>query len=123
MMRLFVIGFNASIACGMSIAAAWLMLQFSMNRVWENGFYGVVSPITQAFWWAGVMVVILATFTTMATLGYLARYRWGAHFLFGLSIIFLWSLPGPLSWLSCVCAVFVALEAAASMEQPPSEEA
>ena len=123
MMRLFVIGFNASIACGMSIAAAWLMLQFSMNKVWESGFYGTVSPITQAFWWAGLMVLTLAVFTSLATLAYLVRYRWGSHAIFGLSIVFLWSLPSPLSWLACICAVSVALEAAATMEPPPPEEA
>jgi hypothetical protein len=122
MLRIFVIGFNASIATGMAIASGWLILQFAANRVWESGFYGLISPVTQAFWWAGLMVFALASITTIATLGYMARLRWGAHALFALSLVYIWSLPSPLSWLSCICAISVALEAATLYEQPPPEE-
>jgi predicted Co/Zn/Cd cation transporter (cation efflux family) len=120
MLRFFVIGFNTSIAAGMGVASGWLILQFTLNRVWEEGFYGVVSPVTQAFLWAGVLVLVLSVITIIATLGYVARYRWGMHAIFGLSIIFLWSLPSPLSWFALLCAITVILEAGAS-RLPPEE--
>lgn len=120
MLRFFVIGFNASIAIGMGIAAGWLILQFRLNQVWETGFYGTVSPITQAFLWAGIMVLALSLIASLATLGYLGKFRWGRHAIFGLSIIFLWSLPTPLSWCAMFCAITVMLEAGAS-KRPPEE--
>jgi hypothetical protein len=120
MLRFFVIGFNASIATGMGVAAGWLILQFTLNRVWESSFYGTVSPITQAFLWAGGMVLVLALTASIATLGYLGGYRWGRHGIFGLSLIFLWSLPTPLSWCAMFCAITVILEAGAT-KLPPEE--
>ncbi len=121
MLRPFVIGFNVLIVLGMVMVSSWLLLQMATNRIWEQTFYGEISLITQAFWGSGVLVLCIALLTSVATFGYVYRQRWGFHLLFILSLVFLWTLPSPLSWFSLICAVSIVLETAGE-KTPPMDQ-
>ncbi len=120
MIRLALTSIHTLLALILGVASAWLVAQATLNRAWEQAFYGVISDATGQILVRSWIFLVLAGALLVVCFGYARRWRWGGPLLAGWATLLLFT---PLQVLGMLTLAVVLLEGWSRRPAPPPEQA